>query len=80
MQGRFRGFIEMNQNKDSGFVSVCPRCYSTSITLTDRPALTAYKELYSRRRRCGLEAKTFPEIALTELKKPKKKIIKQKKR
>lgn len=48
-------------------VSICPRCFSTSITTTDRAALAAYRELYFRCRGCGLEAKLFPEVAINDL-------------
>jgi hypothetical protein len=55
------------------FVKACPRCFSTDITITDRIALVVYRELYYRCRKCGLEAKMFPEVAVSELKKLAKK-------
>lgn len=60
-------------------VSICPRCFSTAITTTDRAALAAYRELYSRCRDCGLEAKLFPEVAVKDLSKLKKEREEQKK-
>lgn len=61
------------KNKTEEFVEACPRCFSTEVTVTDRIALVAYKELYYRCRKCGLEAKTFPAFSVSELKKLAKK-------
>ncbi|MBU0636336.1 hypothetical protein KKE06_04895 [Candidatus Micrarchaeota archaeon] len=63
----------MKKEKDE-FVKVCPRCHSTSVTMTDRPALAAYREFYYRCRKCGLEQKLFPEFTISAL----EKIAKQK--
>ncbi len=67
--------------KDEKFVTACPRCFSTQVTMTDRPALAAYREFYYRCRKCGLEAKLFPEFAVSELEKlAKKKTASRKKK
>ena len=55
--------------KGEKFVTACPRCFSTQVTMTDRPALAAYREFYYRCRKCGLEAKLFPEFSVSDLEK-----------
>ncbi len=57
----------MEQTKTEKFIKVCPRCFSPQVTLSNRAALTAYRELYYRCRKCGLEAKLFPEVAVKDL-------------
>ena len=64
--------MEISFGKSKEMVSICPRCFSTAITTTDRAALAAYKELYCRCRDCGLEAKLFPEVAVKDLAKLQK--------
>ncbi len=72
--------IGMTGKKESEkFVKACPRCFSTNITVTDRIALVVYRELYYRCRKCGLEAKLFPEFSVSELEKLAKKKSNKKK-
>lgn len=72
--GSEKKWIGMAGKKESEkFVKACPRCFSTDITVTDRIALVVYRELYYRCRKCGLEAKLFPEFSVTDLEKLAKK-------
>jgi hypothetical protein len=62
-------WMRMPEKKNERFVKACPRCFSTDVTMTDRPALAAYREFYYRCRKCGLEAKLFPEFSVADLEK-----------
>lgn len=61
--------MRMKKTNEKKFVKVCPDCFSTQVTLTNRAALTVYRELYYRCRKCGLEAKVFPEVLVSQIKK-----------
>lgn len=70
----------MPAKKGAGeFVKACPNCLSMQVTMSNRAALTAYRELYYRCRECGFEAKIFPEFALNDLEKLAKKKSKKEK-